>query len=81
MGTFFLDSSAVVKRYVAEAGSAWVRGVMAPKAAHDLVLCRITAVEVVSALVRHVPNLSRPHLARALGHFHRQLQNRFRIIL
>lgn len=52
MTVYFLDSSAVVKRYVAEIGSDWIRQITAPKANHQLFLVRITWVEVLSALAR-----------------------------
>jgi len=75
----YFDSSALVKRYVGEIGSAWVLGVTAPAAGNDLFIARITAAEVVSALVRKVPPLAPPFLARALDDFkydyHNQYQN------
>jgi predicted nucleic acid-binding protein len=77
---FFLDSSALVKRYVAEIGSAWVRGLTARGTGHDLFLARITGVEVLSALVRHVPPLPPTDLAYALAAFRHDLQNRFRLV-
>lgn len=52
MAVYFLDSSAVVKRYVEETGSAWIAALTAPAAGHRLYLARITAVEVVAAMTR-----------------------------
>lgn len=52
MAVYFFDSSALVKRYVQETGSAWVMATTAPQAGHALYIARITAVEVVSALTR-----------------------------
>lgn len=52
MAVYFLDSSAVVKRYAEERGSAWVAAVTEPHAGHRLYLARITAVEVVAAITR-----------------------------
>lgn len=52
MADYFLDSSALVKRYVQETGTAWVRGLTRRNARHDLYVARITAVEVTSAIAR-----------------------------
>ena len=52
MADYFLDSSALVKRHVNEAGTAWVRSLTRPKAAHTLYIARITAVEVYAAITR-----------------------------
>lgn len=52
MAAYFFDSSAVVKRYVDETGTAWVLSVTAPAAGHAIYVARITGVEVVSALTR-----------------------------
>lgn len=52
MSAYFFDSSAVVKRYVNETGTAWVTSILAPTAGHDIYVTRITGVEVVSAIAR-----------------------------
>lgn len=44
-----IDASALVKRYVNEVGSLWVRQNLA---AHRLVIAQITQVEMVAALGR-----------------------------
>lgn len=49
MSSFFLDTSALVKRYFPEAGSAWITAVTAPAGGHMLVLSAITRVEVAAA--------------------------------
>jgi predicted nucleic acid-binding protein len=49
---YFLDSSALVKRYVTETGSDWVRALTDPVARNPLIIARITWVEVLSALAR-----------------------------
>jgi len=49
---YFVDSSALVKRYVPETGSAWIRALSAQKTGNSLFIARITWVEVVSALAR-----------------------------
>jgi len=54
MGFLFLDSSGLVKRYVSEAGTAWVRGVCDPSTDNALFIARITGVETISAITRRV---------------------------
>lgn len=54
MSSFFLDSSALVKRYLTETGSAWVRDLTAPGTESTVVVAEITLVEVAAALAaRH----------------------------
>jgi uncharacterized protein len=50
--TYYFDASALSKRYVRETGTAWIRALVAPDAAHTLLTARITMVEVYSALAR-----------------------------
>jgi predicted nucleic acid-binding protein len=69
VGSYFLDSSALVKRDVTEAGSAWVLTLTAPAAGNDIYVAGVTGAEVVSALVRHVPPIPQPSLAQALAQF------------
>ena len=52
MSHYFLDSSALIKRYVAEPGAAWVREIMAPGAEHVIVVAPITRVEIISGVMR-----------------------------
>ena len=50
MTDYFLDASAVVKRYADEAGSAWVRQITDPQAQNTILLAETTLVEVAAAL-------------------------------
>lgn len=52
MALYFLDSSAVVKRYVAEAGHAWIVALCDPAQGHDLHNAQAALVEVVATLCR-----------------------------
>ena len=45
MSLYFLDSSALVKRYVTETGSDWIRALTDPPARNPLIIARITWVE------------------------------------
>ena len=50
MDIYFVDTSAVVKRYVQEVGATWFRNLAAPAAGHFFFLARISDVEVTAAL-------------------------------
>jgi uncharacterized protein len=50
--TYFVDSSALVKRYVDEVGSSWVRSWIERPAGNVIVASELVAVEVYSALAR-----------------------------
>jgi len=50
--SFFFDSSALVKCYVDEPGSQWVRQILAPAAGNDIHVLQIAGVEISSAIVR-----------------------------
>ncbi|HID31584.1 MAG TPA: PIN domain-containing protein [Desulfobacterales bacterium] len=57
MGVFYLDSSAVVKLYISETGSVWVRSLvdtLGPDGrwANKLVLANICVVEVAAAIAK-----------------------------
>lgn len=52
MAVYFVDSSAVTKRYVAETGTTWMTKIVLPSAGNTIHLASITAVEVTAALVR-----------------------------
>jgi len=52
VASYFVDGSALVKRYVNETGSAWLSGLVASAAGNDIYIARITTVEVIAALTR-----------------------------
>lgn len=52
VNTYFFDTSALVKRYVAETGSDWIKSITDPATGNDLVIAQITWVEILSALAR-----------------------------
>jgi predicted nucleic acid-binding protein len=51
VSNYFLDSSALVKRYIPEIGSAWIQGIILP-ATNNIFIASITRSEVVSAVMR-----------------------------
>jgi predicted nucleic acid-binding protein len=54
MVVYFLDASALAKRYLTEKGSVWVRGITDPSAGNDCWISTMSGVEVLSALYRRV---------------------------
>lgn len=52
MTTYFFDSSALVKRYIRETGTAWVHGVISASVRHSLYISQITPVEIMSSVNR-----------------------------
>ena len=50
----YVDTSALVNRYVAEVGSAWVRRLLAHPAQYVIYTAALSQVEVISALRRRV---------------------------
>ncbi len=52
MTAYFGDSSALVKWYISETGSAWVQQITDPQTGNLLFIARITWVEVISAFAR-----------------------------
>jgi uncharacterized protein len=80
VATTYIDTSALVKRYVVEVGSAWVRRMVARPVQHVIYTAALTEVEVRSALQRLVRE-SRLDTAQAqrltqrvLQHFTRRYQ-------
>lgn len=80
MAAFFFDSSALVKRYAREVGTAWVISLFKPAAAHRIYVARIASVEVVSALARRVRSqtLSSDAAAKAITSFRRAFLGKYR---
>jgi uncharacterized protein len=52
MAAFIFDASGIVKRYIQEVGTGWVRSLADPTASNEVFLTRITRVEVTAAISR-----------------------------
>jgi predicted nucleic acid-binding protein len=80
MATAYFDTSALVKRYVAEVGSAWVRQAVARPVHQVIYTAALTQAEVISALQRLVregrvdPAEARRLTQRVTRHFARRYQ-------
>lgn len=75
----FLDTSALVKRYVHETGSSWLRALTDPTAGNPCWLATLTRVELAAALYRRVRmgTLTSVQAARALRVFRGDLRTHF----
>lgn len=78
MAVFFFDSSAIVKRYVAETGSAYVDSLADLKSRNSIYLAGITRVEVASAFARRIRAAGDARTALTL--FQHDLTNTYFII-
>jgi predicted nucleic acid-binding protein len=81
VAVYFLDTSAAVKRYVLEPGSAWTRNLTDPAAGHFLYIARITDVEMTSAIARRRQStLTLAQAASALNRFRQDFAQQYRIV-
>ena len=82
MAAYFLDSSAVMKRYVQETGTVWVRALTASGTGNFFYLARITDVEVTAALARRrgQAGLSAVQAVAALRQFRRDFGQDYRVV-
>ena len=80
MALYYFDSSALVKRYINERGTAWVLGLTDPSAANIIFVGRITAVEVVSAITRAARkgSITSADAASANANFRHDYLNQYR---
>ena len=84
MSVYFFDTSALVKRYVVEAGSTWVTQVTDPKSGNRIYITTITGVEVVSALMKNVRDtktrLPLAHAQNAIAVFRNDFENQYEVL-
>jgi len=52
MAVYFVDSSALVKRYINETGSTWVLSLFDSALNNDVLIAAITGVEIIAAITR-----------------------------
>ncbi|HKV37877.1 MAG TPA: type II toxin-antitoxin system VapC family toxin [Blastocatellia bacterium] len=81
MSVFFFDSSALVKRYANETGSAWVRTVTDPRQPNKIYIAAITGVEVISAIMKKVrtAEVQPADAQRAVGDFRNDFDNQYEL--
>jgi uncharacterized protein len=52
MTVYFLDSSALVKRYICETGTDWIASLFSPDLGNDCFVAAIAGVEIIAAITR-----------------------------
>jgi uncharacterized protein len=79
---YFFDTSALVKRYVNETGSAWVDDLTDVAAGNDIYILRMTEIEVTSAVTRRRRGgtLSVTDAATVLAQFRQDLANEYHVV-
>lgn len=79
---YFLDSSALVKRYLLETGTAWVRGLTRHRPSTVIDIAHITTVEVTCALARRRKGklLTAARASSLLRRFRQHLDGRYVVV-
>jgi uncharacterized protein len=74
MTQYFLDTSALTKRYILEKGTSWVRSLTTPNVGNTTFIAQITSVEITSGLNRRVRE---GHLSASHAHAIRFVLDRY----
>ena len=82
MAAYFMDSGALVKRYVQERGTRWVRNLSRRNAPSHIYLARITDVEVTAAVARHRKGktLTAAKASSILSRFRKHIAGRYTVV-
>lgn len=83
MSTFYLDASALVKRYAHERGTGWVKALTDPTRGNVILSSRLSLAEVAAALAakhRAPGGLSREARDRAVNLFLAHCKSEYRLI-
>lgn len=82
MALYYLDTSALVKRYAAETGTAWVTALIDPTAEHEITTIRLSGPELIAALALKVRigQLAPEAAARASRNFRVDWQTRYLVV-
>lgn len=82
MAVYFVDSSALVKRYITETGSTWVLSLFDPALNNDILIAAITGVEIVAAITRRARSgsISAANAMVACNQFRSDLQSEYQVV-
>ena len=82
MSTYYLDTSALVKRYAHERGTDWMVSLLTLTFQHDVYTVRLTGPEMVAALFRkaRTGEISQSEAIRAANKFRADWQRLYQII-
>jgi len=83
MAMYFLDSSAIVKRYFQEQGHEWIETLHDPAQEHELYIAQVALVEVVASICRKAREQNMPLEERdaTIDDFRRDVQNTYSVWL
>jgi predicted nucleic acid-binding protein len=83
MGAYYLDSSALVKRYVQERGTGWVSTLTSVRSGHEIFVALVTGVEVVSAVARQARagRFSPQDASAIIQAFQNHFSSQYRVVL
>src|SRR5947209_15742193 len=83
MALYFLDSSAIVKRYFQEPGHEWIEALHDPAQGHGLYIAQAALVEVVASICRKAREQTMPLDERdsTIDDFRRDVQNTYSVWL
>lgn len=79
---YYLDTSALVKRYAQETGTTWVINLTDPVIGHDIYVVRIAGPEMIAALFRKVRTreITQIDAVRAAANFRADFRVQYQII-
>jgi predicted nucleic acid-binding protein len=82
MAVYFLDSSALVKRYIREIGTDWVSSLFSPDLGNDCFVAAIAGVEIIAAITRRARSgrIKTADAALACDQFKQDFQATYQII-
>ncbi len=82
MAVYFVDSSALVKRYISEIGSTWVLSLFDPALDNDILIAAITGVEIVAAITRRARggSISITDAKAVCSQFRGDLQSEYQVV-
>ena len=82
MAIYFVDSSALVKRYIRETGSDWLLALFDPTLDNEVFIAAITGVEIVAAITRRARrgSISLADAARVRSQFQYDLRADYQIV-
>ncbi len=82
MTTYYVDTSALVKRYVPETGSEWVVQWSSQSADNVLIICALTTVEMVSHFARREREgaILTPDRVQMQNHFLRHVDDEYLVV-
>lgn len=82
MAVYFVDSSALVKRYISEIGSTWVLSLFDSALNNEVLIAAITGVELVAAITRRARggSISATDATTACSQFRSDLQSEYQVV-